>query len=189
MSYQKIDINGFYYDGIDRTEDYKRIFSEKPKGLTILDIGCNNGFYSLKAVSDGANYALGIDNHDKFLEIGKRASRFLGYNVDFLLLDVLKDKLPNKEFDIVLCLNLVHHFSSIDQVNYLFDELYKRCKKEMVFEVLKCEDIWDIIENDKGNKKIHIGLKYFENKFSENIISFDSKVTKNRMIIKVLKSI
>ena len=189
-SYQKIDVDGFFYDGIDRLEDYRIVFNQKPKNLTIMDVGCNNGFYILKAISEGARYALGIDNHDKFLGVGLNAARFLKYgNIDFIQLDVLKDEMPYQKFDIVLCLNLVHHFENIDQVHYLFDELYKRCCGMMIFEVLNCETAWCIQTNKLGNKKIHIGVDFFKEKYTDYLIeSYDSKVTNNRKIVKVLRN-
>jgi SAM-dependent methyltransferase len=189
MSYQQIDIDGYYYKGIDRTEDYKQIFPIKPEGLTILDIGCNNGFYGLKAISEGANYVLGIDNNDPFLNIGRNAAQSLGYdNIDFMRLNVLKENIPNRKFDVVLCLNLVHHFNNINQVNYLFDQLWSRCEKTIIFEVLNCKAEWEIIANKIGNRKIHLSVDFFKKKYPNSLIELvSSKVTENRSIIRVIK--
>lgn len=186
MNYQQIDVGGFYHSGKDRTEDYYQMFPEKPIGKTILDIGCCHGFYSIKAVYEGAEYALGVDNHEPFLSIGREAIDFLGCNVEFKMMNVLKEKLPDKQFDIVLCLNLVHHFKNIDQVNYLFDELYKRCNEKMIFEVLTTNKDWEIKKNYLNNAKIHLGVSFFEKKYG-NAESMDSKVTEGRKIIIVRK--
>ena len=186
MNYQRINIGGYYSEGIDRTKDYRQIFNEKPEGFSILDIGCNNGFYSIKAVNEGAIYALGIDSHEPFLDIGREAVSFLNYNIKFKKMNVLEDKIPDMTFDIVLCLNLVHHFKNIKQVHYLFDELYKRCKRKMIFEVLNSEKDWEIVTNKLGNNKIHLGVSFFEKKYPDCFIEYmSSKVTENRKIIKV----
>lgn len=189
MSYQQINIDGYYYKGIDRIEDYKQMFPIKPEGLTILDIGCNNGFYGLKAISEGAKYVLGIDNNDPFLNIGRNAAKALEYdNIDFMMLNVLTGIIPNRKFDVVLCLNLVHHFKNIDQVNYLFDQLWNRCKDTIIFEVLDCKSEWEIIANKIGNKKIHLSIDFFLKKYPNCLIEYmDSKVTENRKIIKIIK--
>lgn len=202
MHYQKIDINGVYYEGIDRTKDYYNCFPEKPEGLHILDIGCNIGFYCLKAISEGAEYCFGIDNHDIFLNYANEAKDKLGYdrNIDFCQADVLDDsywEMMNDvviriygHFDVTLCLNLVHHFQTIDQVNYLFDKL-DQCtsqKGKIIFEFLDSDSdaLWSIIPNKLGNRKIHLSERFFKERYPDaELFVIDSDVTKGRKLIHV----
>lgn len=189
--YQKINIKNVQIDGIDREKDYKICFPDAPVGMTILDIGCNTGFYCLKASDQGATYCLGIDNHQPFLDIAIDAKNKLGFtNIDFINNDVLKMDIKNK-FDIILCLNLVHHFKNITDVNYLVKKLYKHTKKQLIFEILECKDKeWSIIENRIKNKKIHLSKTYFERLFPACIISSTkSKVTKGRIFIHIEKGV
>ncbi len=200
MHYQKIDINGIIYEGIDREKDYRNCFPEPPKGLHILDIGCNIGFYCLKALSEGASYCLGVDNADVFLDIAQEATSKLGYekNIDLVQADVLDDKFWQViddaiipiygNFDVVLCLNLVHHFQDIDQVNKLFDIL-DRYSEKIIFEFLDTDVFdWATIPNKIGNLKIHLSKAFFRNRYPDaEITIMDSDVTKGRKLIHVIK--
>jgi SAM-dependent methyltransferase len=187
MGYQQIDIGGFFHPGKDRTEDYYQIFPEKPIGLSILDIGCHNGFYILKAISEGAEYALGIDKIDNFLKVGENAKKYLKYdNIDFRKTNILENGLPQGEFDVVLCLNILHYFN-ISMISYLLNEIDKRCKKVMIFEILYCEDMeWKMVQ--RRSNVTALSIYFFRKKFPNyNIETMESIVTENRMILKVKK--
>ena len=58
----------------------------------------------------------------------------------------------------------------------------------IIFEVLNCKSDWEVIPNKIGNKKIHLSVNFFKNKYPDNIIEcINSKVTDNRIIIKIKK--
>jgi len=191
MHYQKIDIDGIYFDGIDREKDYEICFPVAPSGQSVLDIGCNVGFYCLKAAHQGALFCLGIDNHQEFLDVATDAKNQLGFtNVDFMKKDVLNETLDFGEFDITLCLNLVHHFRNITFVEFLVQKLYKYTKKKLIFEVLECTEgeSWAVIQNRKGNPKIHLSEIFFRQLFpADNITSVKSEVTEGRIFVIIEK--
>lgn len=194
MHYQNIDIDDVRVKGICREKDYRNIFPVYPQGLKILDIGCNIGFYSLKAASEGAKFVLGVDNSPVFLDIAKDVKKRLKYNnVEFILMDVLASGYFIHEaydpFDVVLCLNLVHHFQTIKQVEQHFDDLDKCTNKLMVFEFLNTDcGTWAIIPNSIGNPKIYLSYLYFQERYPDaEIRIMDSDVTRGRKIIHVRK--
>lgn len=186
MGYQQIDIGGFFHPGKDRTKDYYQIFPEKPLDLRILDIGCHNGFYILKAISEGAQYAVGVDKIAKFLEVGNKAKNFLNYNISFIKSNILEDGLPDILFDVVLCLNILHYFD-ISMISYLLNEIDKRCSQMMVFEILHCDDMeWKKVK--RRTEVIALSVDFFKKKFPNYEIEvMDSLVTENRKILKVKK--
>src|SRR4030081_1952622 len=47
-------------------------------GRTVLDIGCNAGFYSIEMKRRGAARVLGIDNHDEYLAQARFAGEISG---------------------------------------------------------------------------------------------------------------
>src|ERR671930_112238 len=46
-------------------------------GATVLDIGCNGGFYSIEMKRRGAAHVLGIDVDDRYLNQARFAARIL----------------------------------------------------------------------------------------------------------------
>ena len=192
MDYQKIEFNGkLYSDGKDRGIDYDMIFPEMPEGLYILDLGCNIGYYSIRAALEGAKEVLGIDNHKPFLDKAKDVVKDLNIdNTIFDESDVMEIEIYTR-FDVVLCLNLVHHFGNIDEVKELVKKCYAWSNKRIVFEVIKCEHPWQwvFITNRKGNKKIALTAEFFEKLLGDNVTinTFDSKATEGRMFVDIIK--
>jgi ubiquinone/menaquinone biosynthesis C-methylase UbiE len=187
MGYQQINIGGFFHSGKDRTKDYYQIFPKKPTDLTILDIGCHNGFYILKAISEGAKYAMGLEKQGGFLKVGNKAKDYLGYkNISFIEMDVLNG-LPDASFDVIICLNILHYFS-IEQIKSLLKEIDEKTKKMMIFEILSCDDSNYTMKIKRRTMVNALSVLFFKNHFPDyNIEVMDSIVTKGRKILKVKK--
>ena len=65
---------------------WKHIEPAIPKdltGATVLDIGCNGGFYSIQMKRRGAERVLGIDVDDRYLNQGRYAAKTLGLDIEF----------------------------------------------------------------------------------------------------------
>lgn len=80
------------------------------RGLKVLDIACNAGFYSFELAKMGAN-VLGIDNSYEDLVRARFTKKKLGLeNVNFEIMNVddMTEKL-DREFDLILCLGLLYH--------------------------------------------------------------------------------
>jgi tRNA (mo5U34)-methyltransferase len=84
------------------------------KGLRVLDLGCNSGWWSLKAIDAGADFVAGIDGRQ--MHIDQANLVFETKHVDparyeFSVGNVLTDPWPAGEFDVVLFLGLLYHIS------------------------------------------------------------------------------
>ncbi|MBY0426080.1 MAG: class I SAM-dependent methyltransferase, partial [Cytophagales bacterium] len=78
------------------------------EGMKVLDVACGAGHYlrSLRNIIDpNINYT-GVDATPYYLELAKEA---YGPGPEFLTGDVLNIPLPDAQFDIVMCNNLVMH--------------------------------------------------------------------------------
>jgi SAM-dependent methyltransferase len=90
-----------------------RLYGGSLKGLRILDLGCGAGFWALQAIEAGADFVLGLDSKEAFVEQAELV--FEAKAVDraryrFELADVFERE-PVGQFDLVLCLALVNHTS------------------------------------------------------------------------------
>ncbi len=74
------------------------------EGKSILDVGCNEGFFCWYAVGVGAARAVGIDFHPEVIEIAKRrVSKAVFLCQDF------DDDLPAQEFDVIIAASMLHY--------------------------------------------------------------------------------
>jgi tRNA (mo5U34)-methyltransferase len=78
-------------------------------GMTVLDIGCNAGFYSIQMKLRGAKRVLGIDHDTDYLEQARFAAKVLGLEISFDLLSVYEVGQLQEDFDLVLFLGVFYH--------------------------------------------------------------------------------
>lgn len=78
-------------------------------GRSVLDIGCNAGFYSLEMKRRGAKRVLGIDWDEEYLEQARFAAQVTGADVEFRKLSVYDVGALGERFDIVLFMGVLYH--------------------------------------------------------------------------------
>jgi len=80
-------------------------------GKSVLDIGCNAGFYSIEMRRRGAGRVLGIDSDERYLSQARLASEVLGYEseVEFAKLDVYDVAALREKFDLVIFMGVLYH--------------------------------------------------------------------------------
>ncbi len=82
------------------------------RGRRVLDCACNCGGFSVEAIKAGAEYVLGIDIVDRYLEQAEFIKQALGYdNLEFRKIDVadLSPETAGGTFDVVLCFGILYH--------------------------------------------------------------------------------
>lgn len=77
-------------------------------GKTVLDIGCNAGFYAFKLAERGA-MVTGIDHDPHYLEQARWAARVLGHDVELLQMDAYDVPELGRRFDYVLFMGVLYH--------------------------------------------------------------------------------
>ncbi|WP_375421922.1 TIGR04290 family methyltransferase [uncultured Sphingomonas sp.] len=79
-------------------------------GKTVLDIGCNAGFYSVEMKRRGAARVLGIDSDDRYLAQARLATDALGFaDVEFRKLSVYDVASLGERFDLVIFMGVLYH--------------------------------------------------------------------------------
>lgn len=184
MHYQNIDFGQTKIEGKDRSPDYESIFSFPPMDKTILDIGCNLGYYSIRSALEGAKRVVGIDNHQAFIDEANKIKDELSLNnVTFECTDFMS--FPEEKFDIILCLNVMHHLPTPQKVENWLTKMQRMSNESIILEVLECKRGIEIRKNRKGNPKIHIGGDFINRTLTEfdSMVERDSQVTEGRKII------
>ncbi|HMG05844.1 MAG TPA: DUF1698 domain-containing protein [Chthoniobacterales bacterium] len=84
------------------------------EGKSVLDVGCNAGFYSVEAKRRGAKRVLGVDAQRKHIRQALFVRKVLGLDLEYRRMDVYElDPLVIGEFDITLALGLVYHLKHL----------------------------------------------------------------------------
>lgn len=78
-------------------------------GKSVLDIGCNGGFYSIEMKRRGAARVLAIDLDDGYLEQAKFAADVAGLDISFARLSVYDVAALRETFDIVMFMGVFYH--------------------------------------------------------------------------------
>ncbi len=103
-------------------------------GKSVLDIGCNGGFYSIQMKRRGAARVVGIDSDPDYLQQARFAAQVTGSDIDFRKLDVYEVAALREKFDIVLFMGVLYH---LRHPLLALDLLYEHVVKEtLVFQSL-----------------------------------------------------
>jgi tRNA (mo5U34)-methyltransferase len=78
-------------------------------GKTVLDIGCNAGFYSFEMKRRGAARVLGVDTDDRYLKQARFAAEILQVDVEFRKLPVWQVAKLGEKFDLVIFMGVLYH--------------------------------------------------------------------------------
>lgn len=79
------------------------------RGRSVLDIGCNAGFYSIEMKRRGAERVVGIDDSDTYLEQARFAAEVCGTEIEFRNLSVYDVARLGETFDLVLFMGVLYH--------------------------------------------------------------------------------
>lgn len=82
---------------------------EDLNGASILDIGCNGGFYSIQMKRRGAARVLGVDVDDRYLNQARFAAKTLGVNIEFENRSVYQVDAIAGRFDYVFFMGVLYH--------------------------------------------------------------------------------
>src|SRR5437868_2097652 len=78
-------------------------------GRSVLDIGCNGGFYSIQMKRRGADRVVGIDFDEEYLAQARYAAEVSGVEIEFRRLSVYDVGKLRERFDVVLFMGVLYH--------------------------------------------------------------------------------
>lgn len=93
----------------DKWARFSAALDGKVAGRTVLDIGCNGGFYAIEMKRLGAARVVGIDHDEDYLAQARFAAEQSGVDVELRHLSVHDVALLGERFDIVLFMGVLYH--------------------------------------------------------------------------------
>jgi len=102
-------------------------------GATVLDIGCNGGFYSIQMKRRGASRVLGIDVDDRYLSQARFAAEVLELDIEFQKRSVYDVDGLADQFDYVFFIGVLYH---LRYPLFALDKVVKKVKGKLVFQTM-----------------------------------------------------
>lgn len=154
-------------------------------GLSLLDIGSNQGYFSLEALVNGASTAHIVEGRKDYTDFLCKLTDLIGYTVivENKYLDFSLD-LKEKHYDIIFNLNVIHHLGG----DFGCDKLVKQqalFEMSATFDSLKDKCSWMVFSmgfNWKGDEATPL----FDGGTKEELIGFVKKSIGNNYLIKAV---
>jgi len=89
--------------------NFAHVIPEDMTGKTVLDIGCNAGFYSMEMKRRGADRVVGIDSEELYLAQARFAAEVNGYDIEYRNLSVYDVAELGEKFDFVIFMGVLYH--------------------------------------------------------------------------------
>jgi tRNA (mo5U34)-methyltransferase len=120
---------------------FKHALPDDLRGQTVLDIGCNGGFYSFELKRRGAARVLGVDHDPVYLNQARFARDELELDVEFTQGDVYEiDRIVGgQQFDYVLFMGVLYHLRPL----YALEKVASLVRKRLLFQSME-RGSWDI---------------------------------------------
>ncbi|HEV3470927.1 MAG TPA: DUF1698 domain-containing protein [Pyrinomonadaceae bacterium] len=84
------------------------------RGKSVLDVGCNAGFYAIEARRLGARRVLGVDGQRQHVRQAVFVRKVLGLDIEYRRMNVYElTRASVGEFDITLALGLIYHLKHL----------------------------------------------------------------------------
>jgi tRNA (mo5U34)-methyltransferase len=153
------------YPGV-KFRGFAHVLPDDLGGKSVLDIGCNGGFYAIEMKRRGAARVLGIDFDDDYLAQARFAAETLGHrDIEFRRMSVYDVGSLGERFDLVVFMGVLYHlrhpllaldliYENVAQDLLLFQSLQRG--SDQVDEVAPDYDFWKSDHFDApGYPKMH----------------------------------
>jgi tRNA (mo5U34)-methyltransferase len=143
-------------------------------GKSVLDIGCNAGFYSIEMKRRGAARVVAIDTEDEYLAQARFAAEVSGVAIEFSKISVYDIASLREKFDLVLFLGVLYH---LRHPLLALDLIYEHVAKDlMVFqsmlrgsaEVTPLSDDYEFFEDGAFEQPGYPSLYFVERKYAHD---------------------
>ena len=154
---------------------FAQVLPERLDGKSVLDIGCNGGFYSLEMARRGAARVLGVDHDEDYLAQARFAAEVSGRpDIEFRKLEVFDVARLGERFDLVIFMGVLYHLRhpllALDLIHeHVADDL-------MLFQTMQrgsdqVDDVkpdYDFFEQEHFNSPGYPKMHFIEREYSHD---------------------
>ncbi len=88
---------------------FQHVVPDDLQGKSVLDIGCNAGFYAMEMKRRNAGRVVGIDNDPRYLAQARFAANHAGLDIEFIQMSVYDVAKLGQRFDLVIFMGVLYH--------------------------------------------------------------------------------
>ncbi|MFP3547284.1 TIGR04290 family methyltransferase [Rhizobium sp. SIMBA_035] len=178
--FQNLDINGvktapdhFLGDYPSfKWQGFKETIPEDLGGRSVLDVGCNAGFYALEMKRRNAGRVVGIDSDPLYLRQARFAAEQFGLDVEFRQMSVYDVEKLGESFDLVIFMGVLYHLRhpllALDLLHehVVADQLLFQCLQRGDERVADVEEDYDFSEWAIFDRPNYPKLFFVENRYA-----------------------
>ncbi|HKD67146.1 MAG TPA: DUF1698 domain-containing protein [Candidatus Binataceae bacterium] len=141
----------------------KPCLPEDLQGRSVLDVGCNAGFYAIEAKRRNARRVVGIDSQRLHIRQARFAASVLGLDIEYQRISVYNLNAQQfGKFDLTLALGLIYHCK---HVLLALERLFQVTGGTMILEsaVFPPQRLFESFSDSSGIGRRFHGLAYVEN--------------------------
>jgi len=101
------------------------------QGASILDVGCNAGYFSIQAKLRGAGRVVGLETIPDYLKQAEICRQIWGVDIEYKALDAHQLGTLNEQFDIVVFTGILYHLKNPLQV---LEDVGQVCRDAVIVE-------------------------------------------------------
>jgi len=143
-------------------------------GKSVLDIGCNAGFYAMELKRRGAARVVGTDTDPRYLAQARFAAEVNGLDVEFRELSVYDVALLGERFDLVVFMGVLYHLRhpllALDLIHehVAGDLLLFQTMQRGSTEIDPVREDYDFFEMDHLESPGYPKMVFFEHRYSHD---------------------
>lgn len=154
--------------------EFRNAIPQDLTGKTVLDIGCNAGFYSLEMKRRGAARVLGIDTDERYLRQARFAAQVTEADVQFLRMPVWDIASLHERSDLVIFMGVLYH---LRHPLLALDLIHEHAAKDMLLfqsmqrgsgEVTSIKPDYDIFEAAPFDRPGYPKMHFIEHCYSND---------------------
>jgi tRNA (mo5U34)-methyltransferase len=93
----------------DKWRRFQHAVPRDLSGASVLDVGCNAGFYAIEMKARGASRVVGIDADDDYLAQARFAAEVRGFDIELRRMSVYDVGQLGERFDFVIFMGVLYH--------------------------------------------------------------------------------
>lgn len=173
-------------------EGFKQILPEDLQGCSVLDIGCNAGFYSLEMKRRNAGRVVGIDSDPHYLRQARFAAEHFEMEIEFRQMSVYEVGKLGERFDLVIFMGVLYHLRhpllALDLLyeHVVKDRLLFQCLQRGDERVLPIEENYDFSEWTIFDRPDYPKLFFVEERYASDPTNWF--IPNNAAVVAMLRS-